>query len=234
MKERPILFNGEMVRAILEGRKTMTRRIVKPQPTKEDYTLMRNIESSNTKDKGLFFWGKFENYRLVGRDHVHFKCPFGEIGDRLWVRETFSDPSGEGYPIYYRADALWHWDESEAGGPVTLTEKDFTWKPSIFMPRWASRINLEITKVRVERLNDISEEDSISEGIFEYEGIIGVTCAGGTHREINGIKYFLDADCGDKGYDEAYTAFRKLWESINGVGSWEQNPFVWVIEFKKV
>lgn len=232
MKERPILFNGEMVRAILEGRKTMTRRIIKPQPTKEDYKLMRNIESSNKKDKDLFFWGKFENYRLVGRDHVHFKCPFGEIGDRLWVRETWlydtfmegeeSDDIPQKNRVIYRA--------TNPNYPMTVGS--WKWKPSIFMPRRASRITLEITNIRVERLNDISEEDAIS------EGIVGINVpSGGDDYYDYWRNYAIPQNREDLFpwfISKPIQSFKSLWESINGKDSWEQNPFVWVIEFKKV
>lgn len=157
MKERPILFSGEMVRAILEGRKTQTRRIIK---------------------------GKRD------ANGISIEIPrFGKIGDLLYVRETWSeDFDGR---IQYRAD-------TDGTGRK--------WKPSIHMPRRVSRITLEITNIRVERLNDISEEDSEAEGV-----------SGTWTRDLN-YKWH----------------FKKLWESLNGAGSWEKNPWVWVVEFKVV
>ena len=174
MKERPILFSAPMVRAIIEEQKIMTRRVIKFYPI--DYM---------GKDKhGHYF--KLINYNIDMTKY--FDCPYGKIGDRLWVRETFNSDWCD--HVIYRADGGSAIDAGYAEEPK--------WKPSIFMPRKASRINLEITNVRVERLNDISDEDAIAEGV------------------------------------ESKDSFIKLWEFINGVGSWEANPFVWVIEFKKL
>ncbi|HFF8969403.1 hypothetical protein [Serratia marcescens] len=176
MKERPVIFNGEMVRAILDGRKTQTRRALnwKRQP----YT-----EMAERDDGSLWPWAE-DGER--GGD-IWFSCPFGEVGDRLWVRETFGDC---GNRLVYRADT-----EDGAASQVKR------WVPSIHMPRWASRITLEITGVRVERLQDISEADAIAEG---------------------GTKHF-NIDW-----------FGPLWASIYGVDSWNSNPWVWVIEFRRV
>lgn len=195
MKDRPILFSGQMVRAILEGRKTQTRRIVKPQPR------VLNNGMWYVPFKNEINW--IFNYILGDKVMAYAKFPYGKVGDRLWVRETFHEYS---HGILYRADMPMRWDaeNTEHGEAVTLKAEDYKWKPSIFMPRWASRITLEITGVRVERLNDISEEDAIAEGI--------------THRTMNCPK----------------VEFRHLWESINGEGSWDENPWVWVIEFKRV
>jgi hypothetical protein len=174
IKERPIIFSGEMVRAILDGRKTQTRRIVKPQPVRE-----------NINGIPYFSNGFPIDYR---------NCPYGQMGDSLWVRETFGE-SGLNR-IEYKA--------------YPKDGKDFRavmrWKPSIHMPRWASRITLEIVNVRVERLNDISEEDCLKEGVTYWP------------HEKERIK----------------ERFSHLWQSIYGQGSWGQNPWVWVIEFKRV
>lgn len=158
MKERPVIFNGEMVRAIIDGRKTQTRRIAK-------------ADNSN---------------HLLG-------CPFGQVGDRLWVRETFGDC---GNRLVYRAD-------SNDGAACKVKR----WVPSIHMPRDACHLVLEITAVRVERLNDISEEDARAEGAPTELCIIG---------------------------EKHYMGFRTLWKSIYGVDSWNANPWVWVIEFRRV
>ena len=198
MKERPILFSGQMVRAILEGRKTQTRRIVKPQPTKDYVTLMPlSGELVGVTKHG----GPIDN-----RGWLH--CPYGKPGDRLWVRETHAwyDPA---QTVYYKA-----------------SETDWTylpWRPSIHMPRWASRINLEVVSVRVERLQDISEEDAMSEGIESWE-----------ERGVDDAQdYYRDYVTGGHVYN-AKDSFRSLWQSINGPGSWEANPWVWVVEFKRI
>jgi hypothetical protein len=169
MKERPILFSGPMVRAILEGRKTITRRVLKLQ----DY------DGGNC----------YETRDGILRDILSL-CPYGIPGDRLWVRETWADPCGKRIPVY-RADEA-------------TAYQNVKWRPSIFMPRWASRITLEITRVRVERLQDITEKDAISEGVLSSD------------------------------YDKTYRyAFSVLWDSINGPKyPWSDNPWVWVIDLR--
>lgn len=180
MKERPIIFSAPMVRAILDGRKTQTRRIV----NKKHLPFLANIT-------GNFLDGKWNQRPL----------PYEKLGDRLWVRETFlQDTNG----FIYRADGDFEGNAPILGG----------WRPSIHMPRWASRILLEIIGVRVERLQDISEDDAKSEGSYvcDYHGRI-----------------MLDQRSNQGCYKWGY---RSLWESINGKGSWDLNPFVWVVEFK--
>lgn len=169
MKERPILFSAPMVRAILDGRKTQTRRVVK----------LRNGQYMPPSEKA-----DINGWRQMLRN-----CPYGQPGDRLWVRETHFDAKrlNEGR-ILYRAD-----------GDVSR----FGWTPSIHMPRSASRITLEVTGVRVERLQDISEADAVAEGVVWEQG------------------------------QTAINVFETLWESINGAGSWDANPWVWVVEFKR-
>jgi hypothetical protein len=182
-KERPILFSGPMVRAILAGRKTQTRRIVKNQ---EWYNL-----------KGDY------GDRLRGVD----RCPYGHPGERLWVRETWFCATGEPGPAlcHYQADG----DRPEFKG---------LWKPSIHMFRWASRITLEITGVRVERLQDISEADAIAEGIAKHSD------------------QWIDYPAGKSaaGWSDPRKSFTSLWQSINGGDSWNANPWVWVVEFRKL
>lgn len=173
MKERPILFSAPMVRAILDGRKTQTRRIMKPQPEPCGDGVLRPLIT---------------------------ECRYGYMGDRLWVRETFSDkglPPGE---VYYRATA-------ENDGLTADEVANVRWKPSIHMPRWVSRITLEITHVRIERLMEISVEDAESEGWPGPDAL-------NTIRNAYPIAWYAD-----------------LWESINGPGSWEANPWVWVVTF---
>jgi len=181
IKERPILFSGPMVRAILDGRKTMTRRVIKyPAVTVEHDRIIagRFIDPKTGCVDGQF-------------DVI--ACPYGQPGDRLWVRETYNSCGGK---PFYRADGELH--------------PDWKWRPSIFMPRWASRITLEITAVRVERLKDITIEDAQAEGVTP----LGVEGDGRRWR----------------------AAFRELWDSLNakrGHG-WGANPWVWVISFKRV
>ncbi|MBH9175607.1 hypothetical protein L0026_17535 [Pseudomonas aeruginosa] len=222
-KERPILFSGPMVRVILEGRKTVTRRVMKPQP---DFlgSMVDPNTPFKTLDAGL---------------HARITCPYGEPGDRLWVRETWTDVNMCGVPaLAYRADedmrdlmeepgflddrGAFNYDDPRVKPypfACWYAELDQArWRPSIHMPRWASRILLEITAVRVERLQDISEEQALAEGVR------GEPC---DHARQ------ACADIGCWG-DTAKGAFGFLWESLNGEGSWAANPWVWVVEFKRV
>lgn len=185
MKERPILFNAPMVRALLDGTKTQTRRVCK---VAEATALSYVVDCGNCQ------FGDEEGY-------VRFSSPYGQPGDRLWVRESVADIGGR---LTYRADT----DD----GAHCMVKR---WTPSIHMPRWASRILLEIVSVRVERLNDIREADARAEGVtIEDRHMIGY-CAG----------EFLPP---------SIRAYRDLWESINGAGSWDADPWVWVVDFKRV
>jgi hypothetical protein len=183
MTERPILFNAPMVRAILNGSKTQTRRVVKgmallwlrPDGFTPEFTAL--------PENGL--------------------CPYGQPGDRLWVRETFQRFTDDG-EILYKADPAGFEAMNEYKRDECLEAR---WRPSIHMPRQLSRITLEITAVRVERLQEISEADAMAEGI--------------PHSEVSPP-------------DMGRFTFRHLWESINGPGSWDSNPWVWVIEFRRV
>ena len=174
MKERPILFSGPMVRAILDGRKTMTRRIVKQQADNGGYC------QSLDPDKGVW---------LV-HNGGSIRCPYGQPGDRLWVRETWSAWTGGMTSCgEERAPQIEYKATSQSEGP---------WRPSIFMPRWASRILLEITDVRVERLNDISEEDAIAEG-FDLKLCENVLNAAAGEVEPDEAYLVTDADHEDLG-----------------------------------
>jgi len=230
MKERPILFSAPMVRALLDGSKTQSRRIVKPQPFNgrpDDEVRKQMIENGALgQDASLT---DLINGAIDHGFIPEAKCPYGHTGDRLWVRETYfgnhfqhpNEPEDE-RELHYRADGLPNFE-----GEESLIK----WRPSIFMPRWASRITLEITGVRVERLNDISEEDA------KAEGLKGIT------KDGKLVKYGIpDAD-GYPGTDDIgwpwedwrispVDAYRRLWESINGSGSWDANPWVWVVEFR--
>lgn len=192
MKERPILFSAPMVRAILNGTKTQTRRAVKD----------RHIDSA--PPACIFQW-------------LRERCTYGQPGDRLWVRETWAygvhalaAERDEDGPFVYAADGT---DQGR------LCDR---WRPSIHMPREASRILLEITSVRVEPLQDISEADAVAEGIA---------------RDGDGYERFHvdpDAPVGQSFTRNPVLAYRGLWDYINGGGAWDKNPLVWVIEFRRV
>jgi len=196
MKESPILMSALMVIATLAETKTQTRRIVKlygHDGLQNDHAPWRFCEFHGEKA----FWQHREDISRV----ITEKCRHGNPGDHLWVKETWkmnTPPSG----VLYRADA----NSQFVKGP---------WKPSIFMFRWASRITLEITDVRIERLQDISEEDCIAEGIVLLNG--RYTFNGGLHESRT-----------------AKESYRALWEVINGAGSWELNPYVFAISFRKI
>jgi len=216
MKERPILFSGPMVRAILEGRKTMTRRAMKPQPHDGvDSVEWQDciITGCNTPDQSGF---------AMMRDGVieseAIRCHYGAPGDRLWVRETFGYPEqNEDNGVVYRATDP-TWDEA-----TTKYCKTMLWNPSIFMPRWASRITLEITGVRVERLREISGRDAIAEGVEHFTVNVG-------DATVTTFRDYLTGETNRA----ARQSFETLWKSINGADSWDANPWVWVVEFRRV
>lgn len=225
MKESPILFNAEMVQAILSGRKTQTRRIMRDQP---------EVIPQDDECGVPGYWIPCHAAKMMVRnDMMKIACPLGMRGDQLWVRETFAILGNEdgcaidwkenlvknGGPDaarIYRASCeqrpgnygLWSIPDDAFWKPHTDNmQYEGNWVPSIHMPRWASRIDLLITGVRVERLNDISEEDAKAEGAP-------------TECSVIGDKHFL--------------GFRSLWRAIYGDESWQANPWVWVIEFKLI
>lgn len=196
---KPILFKDEMIRAILEGRKTQTRRVVKGAPV----NMVRFI-GADDKPTGEF--GACLTHDLVINKHV--RCPYGKPGDRLWVRENFLQLM-HGQVTDGRVKYCASIDPRSTGTP----KNDGYWwrkRPSIHMPRWASRITLEITDVRVERLQDISSADAKAEGVATPD---------------------LNDWCDDSKW---VSQFAWLWRSINGPDSWDANPWVWVVEFKRV
>lgn len=229
MNEKPILFSGEMIRAILSGKKTVTRRVVKPQPP-----------------EGFRQWGRCINGNAAWTDHplqgekgnvINVKGLYGDEGDRLWVRETFKvypTPGcsfgdfmmGRKHTIEYRADET---KINLDGGSVNINgahvdygsiASDYNveyygvWRPSIFMPRWASRITLEVVSVKVERLQEITHSDAMSEGVDD------------TDRAAYGFPVT----------SYAVGNFHLLWNKINEERgySWESNPWIWRVEFKRV
>ena len=211
MKERPVLFSGPMVRAILDGRKIQTRRVIKPQPRWEELT------------KRWLWWARrlLLSWRNACHPDMPAACKLGIPGDRLWVRETWfpmqdieacalaNEPIDVAYKADYDAEGI----SREEARDVGIDR----WRPSIFMPRWVSRITLEITGVRVERVQDITAGDAIDEMVEDvtevWEGL----------PELPGPRDFV-------------TAFARLWDSLNakrGFG-WDVNPWVWVIGFRRV
>lgn len=203
MKERGMIFNGEMVRAILDGRKTQTRRIMAPQPADD-------IERGIFPNPEAIGWKSSLRHKH-GSTTAHF-CPYGKPGDRIWVREAFRVHSRatDVATLVYKASERNSWTEQTHRVPVAVCNKPATpekWTPSLHMPRWASRILLEITNVRVERLKSISDCDAIREGCSTAD--------------------MKSGDC-------VADVFARLWASIYGDESWNSNPWVWVIEFKRV
>lgn len=205
MRERPILFSGPMVRAIIDGRKTQTRRPVKPQPP----SSTRHVATYHHPDPRTRFWAS-DGASLLDWSQP---CPYGEVGDRLYVRETWQHdnhpfgPYDKDCTVFYRADYL-----DDPLGPDLERSPDGIrreWRPSIHMPRAASRITLEVTGVRVERLNDISDADADAEG---WPGF----------SETNSL--------------DSMAWYAELWDSINasrGFG-WVSNSWVWIVEFRRI
>ncbi|HHQ3872264.1 TPA: hypothetical protein ACSPXI_005004 [Pseudomonas aeruginosa] len=217
-RERPILFNDQMVRAILDGRKTVTRRIVKPQPS----LPTTHWWPSNGRGPQWMADGPSEATGGTRQTWGWKECPFGQPGDRMWVREAwtidllaaYSTEKGydSEYELRYRADDAAREIHVAPGEPdpylALYDSQRGDWRPSIHMPRWASRILLEITAVRVERLHDITPNQCIAEGAWREK----------------------DKELG-RG-QEAIAAFADLWRSTGG--DWDANPWVWVVEFKRV
>ena len=227
-KERPILFSAPMVRAILEGRKTITRRALKPQlPPGWEFGLMEagikigSIESPHPKRGKVGVFIRKETSPGAWVTDV-IRCPYGKPGDRLWVRETFARV-GHGDPGYLTYKATYprcllsaHPDLENV--PEDIRTVGERWKPSIHMPRSDSRILLEVIGLRVERLQDITPDQAIAEGVDAD------ICR--QHLETSPTRHTLK-ECELHG-------FAGLWESINGAGSWDANPMVWVVEFERI
>jgi hypothetical protein len=211
VKERPILFSSPMVRAILAGTKTQTRRVIPDAP---DGATSAGVIESSTADNGLWSWlsgdpKDADTWVAVGEN---WRCPYGIPGDRLWVRETWKEnipPSG------------WIYRATDAAGLDPRDERP--WRPSIFMPRAASRITLEVTEVRVLRLQEISEPDALAEGFVRGHATGRVALEhGGFH--IGPV------------WPNARAAYEECWDDLNlkrGYG-WATNPWVWAITFRRV
>lgn len=233
MKERPILFSGPMVLALLNGTKTQTRRIIKPQPPVGcSIHYMLGAESWLPEEKRTplrhhweAWWGPLFESRpekhLCGSFDV--KCPYGEPGDQLWVRETFCpvDDTEFGYEkwIDYRATPKYSAEHPAGWENDPEDAEALKWRPSIHMPRSASRITLEITEVLVQRLQEISEEDAKAEGCepWQFDPLQPMTT-------------------GELGTDSPYRGgYACLWDEIHDeVATWKSNPWVWAVSFKKV
>lgn len=245
MKERPILFSGPMIRAILKNEKVQTRRVCK----QADFSRGMHIGGLWAKsvhparDSGWIAWdGLYADRPEMAEQtkqlyQMGFQCPYGQSGDRLWVRETFViesnhyTASATEYPPSFADGRPTHWHHDDEDGDwweqchyratdpePALHYNDFEdphcrWRPSIFMPRWASRLNLEIVSIKVERVQDISEEDAWAEGVGDIARTLPYS-----------------------GDDLGRVAFSGVWEGINGKRgySWESNPWVWAITFKRI
>lgn len=249
MSERPILFSAPMVRAILEGRKTQTRRVVKsPRMTaiadgKPCGPILFDLErahSDSLKQCGYLHvpfahpqdgWEK--NPKHDTRMRVY--CPHGSPGDRLWVKETYrvgmecddTKPSDVESMPFSEDDPFTGVVHFEADGAPT--EGFGKLRPGLFMCRWMSRITLEIVSVRVERLQEISEADAIAEGVQTHAQKYGLP-----EMKLHGTTPWYRYDGEACAAVSAKESYRTLWESINGPGSWSANPRVWVIEFRRI
>ena len=211
MKERPILFSAPMVRALLAGTKTQTRRVMKPQLV---YGTVAGLFNSWYLPRSEGGGTLYPN----GKEKILGTCPYGQPGDRLWVRETFARIDGQTRP-WIETDYQATYTHGDRLGDTLGIKK--RWTPSIHMPRHASRITLEVTGVRVERLQDISEADAMADGTTP----IPDPC---DHERL------ACADIGCSGPQPYRAGFRALWQGINGPGSWEENPWVWVVQFNRV
>ena len=214
MKEKPMIFSVPMVRAILEGRKSQTRRIINPDtwnPASSEFSGRFRLGAYSDKIGLQAYFEHLDTGNWFGT-----KCPYGQPGDRLWVKENFS----------------WYGCEYDQSEVAYKADTDYPppcfpkWKSSRYMPRWASRITLEITGIRVERLQDISGQDAIAEGIDRIGGNTSC-CPWRNYRISEASEMPLHCSTPTRSY-------MTLWELLNGPGSWDKNPWVWVIEFSRV
>lgn len=212
MIERPIIFNGDMVRAILEGRKTQTRRPI----TKAHDVAWAGAVLPASEAGWIAWWPGTEPGLAEFTKRAYrkgFPCPFGEPGDRLWVRETWWD-FGDGH-VFYRAN--------HASDPKDDMAHGVMWRPSINMPRWASRLTLEITDVRVQRLQEITAQEALADGLALVE-IVNLAMYGALNSKWAAID------------PPARSAFAQKWDAVyapRGHG-WDANPWVWAITFKRM
>lgn len=256
MNEKPILFSGAMVRAILakaETLKTQTRRVFNPQPSDVFMPQVGRYHRTMIDRRSGEQFPSEQQYFGASDENEDYECKYGQPGDRLWVKETFAictQVDGNGFPddrpyldfaplknnpkfgkiaadyIIWRADGETEFADEDGG---LLVRKDGSqgslWKPSIFMCREYSRITLEIVSVRVERLQEISAADAMAEGI---------EIVGQMEKPLWKNYRFDEQNPMYRAYQSPVRSYQSLWESINGPGSWELNPWVWVIQFKRI
>lgn len=252
IRERPILFSAPMVRAILEGRKTQTRRMVKNEfgVCAECFASPITAVPHNEGDGGMGIFGDDPYLRVAACSHAgdlaggRTRCPYGVPGERLWVKETFAaereEQAGTGAVRWTYVDG---WEKKigalyRADG---IREYVGRWRPSIHMPRCLSRIDLEVTGVRIEKLHAITEADATAEGCTASVWETWTAY----DPDTEGYPSFFIEPTAEDGIDPATVkhhrsertalfAFERLWRDINGGASWDANPWVWVVEFKRV
>ena len=222
MKERPILFSEQRVRALLVGQQTQTRRIMKPQTFGLGQDHHEGVHAFDVSANHL------HGYKMMSMADISYQCPYGKPGDILWVRETWRGPivpecdlaEYERDPTPFRLPAFCQYraDSNELGQHSMNSPEgeQFGWQTAIHMPRWASRINLEITDVRAEKIQDISEDDIMAEGV---------------QTDSHFLNNFFTMNMDSESPKEAY---RKAWQKQYGATSWEVNPWVWVVEFHRI
>ena len=237
MKERPILFSAPMIRALRAGEKTQTRRMVKGAAS---WAELANVSVWNGETVA-YFEGPLDPPQLDCHRQVSapIRCPYGAVGDRLWCRETWACLGGdedlyqhEPRAVSYRAT----WDQDQYAqfpdrAPFTDYVPGGRWRPSIFMPRWASRLTLPVAEVRVERVQAISEADALAEGMEHYWNSL-------TYEEAVGVGNAWTEAAIRYGWEKTPPDFRGLyavlWDKINGKGSFAADPFVWVVSTERV
>jgi signal peptidase I len=224
--EHPILFSTPMVQAILALIKTMTRRIKGLEKINENPNEWIIIHKNVLDINNIVH---FHFYNPTLQESKFIKCPYGQPGDKLWVRETFvpiviQDHDGNGNDKY-----TWIYKADEFDRDILDNLEDSTWKPSIHMPKAAARVWLMITDVRVERLQDISQEDAKAEGVEKW-----VQMSSYRYKDYTGNVVGFWENINPVGCMAAIASFNSLWIKINGMDSFKSNPWVWVIEFKRI
>jgi hypothetical protein len=241
MKERPILFSAPMVLALLDGSKTMTRRIITPQPRLAPLPELTgpwswwNGRLGKKTSRSVNLHDDASSFAAAMVQH----CPYGAVGDRLWVKEAcalVNDGSPDPF-LVYRADRGARNLSGQRGGITYWMASDYEperWRPSIHMPRWASRITLEITDVRVQRLQEISEDDAKAEGV-EFDVWDQALVARDYSTPDSWLQTWSDRMTRYVRIEQlARASYCTLWESINGAGSWALNSWVFAISFQRV
>jgi hypothetical protein len=233
MRERPIIFTAESVRAILDGTKTQTRRVMRepwkvqlPHPVHGDGPFRDTRANAGIYIAHHNRYGavsvEASNGRLLGVKPAEFEwvCPYGQVGDHLWVRETWVEWGGE---LVYLEKSLDKHGNEDADSKRCRLDYGVTWKSPMFMPRWASRITLEIVNIKVQRVQDISDDDAMAEGVYEWYKQVQLPHEGWSYwSPVHG--------------SGAAQKFGELWDSINARRGypWDSNCWVWAIEFRRV